>query len=109
MTEPRESADPQAATRADGRPAPAEPPPARLGRFEVVRELGRGGCGVVYLAHDPQLGREVALKVPWGQALATPALRARFRTEARAAASLEHPNLVPVFEAGEVDGVCYIA
>jgi WD40 repeat protein len=83
--------------------------PARFGRFEVRRELGRGGYGVVFLAYDPQLRREVALKVPRADALLTPELRARFRQEAHAAAGLDHPNVVPVYEAGEVGPVCYIA
>src|SRR5262245_4170769 len=81
----------------------------RLGRFEIVRELGRGGFGVVFLARDPQLQREVALKVPRPDALVTPELRERFRQEARAAAGLDHPNLVSVHEAGEVGPICYIA
>jgi serine/threonine-protein kinase len=81
----------------------------RLGRFEIRRELGRGGFGVVYLAHDPRLGREVALKVPRAEVLATPELRQRFANEARAAASLDHPNVVPVYEAGEEGEVCYLA
>jgi hypothetical protein len=83
--------------------------PARLGRFEVRRELGRGSFGVVFLAYDPQLRREVALKVPRPEALLTPELRARFRQEAQAAAGLEHPNLVPVYEAGEQGPLCFIA
>src|SRR5262245_9649504 len=60
------------------RPAPAEGLPRRLGRFEVLGELGRGGCGVVLLALDPVLGRRVALKVPRPEALLTPELRQRF-------------------------------
>ncbi len=82
---------------------------ARLGRFEVLRELGRGAHGVVFLAYDPRLGRAVALKVPRPEALATPELRQRFLREARAAAGLDHPNLVPVYEAGAAGAVCYIA
>ena len=80
-----------------------------LGRFEIRRELGRGGFGVVHLAFDPRLGREVALKVPHAQVFADPELHGRFQREARAAAGLDHPNIVPVYEAGEVDSVGYIA
>ncbi len=83
--------------------------PQQLGRFTIRRELGRGGFGVVFLAYDAQLRREVALKVPRAEALVTPELRARFRKEARAAAGLDHPNLVPVYDAGEEDHVSYIA
>jgi serine/threonine protein kinase/tetratricopeptide (TPR) repeat protein len=81
----------------------------QLGRFQIRRELGRGGFGIVYLAYDPELGREVALKVPRPEALGTEELRQRFQHEARAAAGLDHPNLVPVYEAGEIGPVCYIA
>jgi eukaryotic-like serine/threonine-protein kinase len=81
----------------------------RLARFEIHRELGRGAFGVVFLASDPHLGREVALKVPRPEALFTPELRERFVREARAAAGLDHPNLVPVYEAGAVGPLCYIA
>jgi WD40 repeat protein/serine/threonine protein kinase len=89
---------------------PTPQPAARgLGRFQIRRELGRGGFGVVYLADDPRLGRAVALKVPRADALATPELRRRFFQEARAAAALDHPNLVPVYEAGEAGPVCFIA
>jgi serine/threonine protein kinase/WD40 repeat protein len=83
-------------------------PGKQLGRFQVGRELGRGGFGVVYLAHDPQLDREVALKVPRVNVLADPDLRERFHREARAAAGLDHPNIVQVYEAGEAGAVCYI-
>jgi serine/threonine protein kinase len=80
-----------------------------VARFRLVRELGRGGSGIVYLAEDPQLGREVALKIPRPEVLAYPALRERFIREAQAAAALDHPNLVPVYEAGEHAPLCYIA
>jgi WD40 repeat protein/serine/threonine protein kinase len=80
-----------------------------FGRFQIRRELGHGTFGIVFLAFDPRLGREVALKIPRPDTLATPALRRRFQHEARAAAGLDHPNLVPVYEAGEVGPVSYIA
>src|SRR5262245_43181841 len=96
-----------------GRAAPtapsAEMPWTSLGRFQLRRELGQGAFGIVYLAYDPRLGREVALKVPRVNALADPGLRQRFRREARAAAGLDHPNLVPVYEADEAGPVCFIA
>lgn len=80
-----------------------------FGRFQIVRELGHGGQGSVYLAFDPTLGREVALKIPRPETLATPELRARFVREARAAASFDHRHLVTVYEAGNVGPICYIA
>lgn len=88
----------------------ASPPlPLRLGRFEILGRLGQGGFGVVYLAYDPTLGREVALKVPRPEVLITPDVRRRFLREARAAAGLDHPNIVGVYEVGEAGPVCYIA
>jgi hypothetical protein len=87
----------------DGPPpasVPQTPAPAgkRLGRFEIRSELGRGGCGVVFHAFDPQLCRDVALKVPRPEALADEALRERFMREGQAAAALDHPHIVPVLE-----------
>jgi tetratricopeptide (TPR) repeat protein len=84
-------------------------PGSRLGRFHIRRQLGYGGFGVVFLAHDPLLNRDVALKIPHADALATPAQRRRFQHEAHAAARLDHPHVVPVYETGEVDRICYIA
>jgi serine/threonine protein kinase len=86
-----------------------ELPFQQLGRFQIRRRLGEGAFGIVFLADDPQLGREVALKVPRPEALLTGELRERFVREARAAAGLDHPNLVPVYEAGAVGPICYIA
>jgi WD40 repeat protein/serine/threonine protein kinase len=80
----------------------------QIGRFDLVRELGRGGFGIVFLAVDPVLGRTVALKVPRPEVLVTPELRDRFLREAQAAAVLSHPNLVQVYEAGEIGPICYI-
>lgn len=87
----------------------AELPFKQLGRFELRRLLGQGAFGMVFLAADPKLGRAVALKVPRAEALLTGGLRERFVREARAAAGLDHPNLVPVYEAGAVGPLCYIA
>lgn len=83
--------------------------PARIGRFEIQRVLGRGGFGIVLLARDPLLRRTVALKLPRPEILGTQAQRARFLQEARAAGQLEHPQIVPVLEAGEIEGALYIA
>ena len=83
--------------------------PLRLGRFEIIGILGQGGFGIVYLARDPTLGREVALKVPRPEVLITPEVRRRFLREARAAGGLDHPNIVSVYEVGEAGPVCYIA
>jgi hypothetical protein len=80
----------------------------RVGRFVILGTLGSGGFGVVFLAFDPVLERKVALKVPRLEALLSPELRERFLREARAAAGLDHPNLVRVHEAGEADGLAYI-
>ena len=83
--------------------------PRRIGRFEILRQLGQGGYGVVFLAHDPQLNRQVALKVPRPEVLVTASLRQRFLREAEAAAALSHAHVVPVYEAGHIGPLCYIA
>ncbi|HEY7427743.1 MAG TPA: protein kinase [Gemmataceae bacterium] len=80
----------------------------QVDRFRILRRLGHGGGGIVFLAFDPDLQREVALKVPHLPALLELETRRRFLREARAAARLDHPNLVPVHEAGESNGVCFL-
>lgn len=81
----------------------------QLGRFHIVHEIGSGAHGVVYLAHDPLLRRDVALKVPRLESVLKPELRQRFLREARAAAGLNHPNIAALYEAGEETGLCYLA
>ena len=80
--------------------------PEQFGRYRILGKLGEGGMGAVYLAHDGQLDRKVALKVPHFTADDGPAIE-RFRREARLAASIDHPNLCSVHEVGAVDGVHY--
>ncbi len=87
----------------------SRPIPRRIGRFEIRRVLGTGGCGIVFLADDPQLNRSVALKVPRPDTLATADGQERFLREAKAAAILSHPNIVTVYEAGRAGPVLYIA
>ncbi|HJT76487.1 MAG TPA: serine/threonine-protein kinase, partial [Gemmataceae bacterium] len=83
--------------------------PANLGRFQLRERLGAGAFGAVYRAYDPQLDREVALKVPQAGALDHPTAVERFLREARAAARLHHPHIVPVYEAGSDGAYHYIA
>ena len=77
-------------------------------RYEIVRHLARGGMAEVYLAHDQLLDRRVALKVLFPEFARDPAFVQRFRREAQAAANLNHPNIVAVFDWGEEDGTYFI-
>src|SRR5205823_3859091 len=81
----------------------------RLGDFEILREIGRGGMGVVYEARQISLNRRVALKVLSGSLGLTAKAVQRFRQEAEAAAKLHHTNIVPVYATGEVDGTHFYA
>ena len=82
-------------------------PGTQIGRYEIQRRLGRGGMGSVYVAHDPVLGRMVAIKMFDGD-LDVPDARERFSREARAAAALSHPNIVTIFDFGEFASQPYI-
>jgi hypothetical protein len=75
----------------------------------IERLVGRGGMGVVYAAVDVSLDRTVALKLIAPELAAEPGFRARFMTESRIAASIDHPNVVPIFRAGEEDGLLFLA
>ncbi|MGB0094232.1 MAG: protein kinase, partial [Solirubrobacteraceae bacterium] len=79
------------------------------GRYKVISRLGSGGMADVYLAEDQQLGRKVALKLLHRRFAEDPGFVERFRREAQAAAGLQHPNVVSVYDRGEYDGTYYIA
>jgi len=85
----------------------------KAGRYELLGELGHGGMGVVYRAKDPLIGRTIALKTirlsEEGTGLTHDQLIERFQNETRAAGLLAHPNIVAIYDAGESDGLCYIA
>ena len=82
---------------------------ATLAGYGIERRLGRGGMSVVYLAEDLALGRKVALKVLAPELSEDEGFRGRFRLESRLAASIDHPNVIPIYEAGEAEGQLYIA
>src|SRR5262249_31066769 len=79
----------------------------QLGDFRVLREVGKGGMGIVYEAEQVSLGRHVALKVLPKSMLLDDRTKRRFEREAKAAAKLHHTNIVPVFGVGEQDGMPY--
>src|SRR5687767_1026380 len=75
--------------------------PAQLGRYKLLRPLGQGGMGAVWVALDTRLQREVALKMPLVNAETNPVAIERFQREARLAASIDHPNFCPVHDVGD--------
>ncbi|MBM4072243.1 MAG: tetratricopeptide repeat protein [Planctomycetes bacterium] len=82
--------------------------PEQFGRYRILRKLGRGGMGSVYLAHDTQLDRRVALKVPHFLPTDDPDILERFHREARAAATLQHAHICPVYDVGAQAGIHYL-
>src|SRR4051794_26341782 len=84
-------------------------PGAEIAGYRLEAQIGRGGMGVVYRATQLDLGRTVALKVIAPELAQDESFRTRFQGEWRTAASIDHPNVIPLFEAGEADGVLYIA
>ncbi|MGE0545239.1 MAG: serine/threonine-protein kinase, partial [Dehalococcoidia bacterium] len=83
--------------------------PDTIGRYQVFAQLGEGGFATVYRAYDPRLDRDVAIKVLHPSLARDPQMRDRFIQEARALASVRHPHLVRLFDAGDADGMVYLA
>src|SRR5262245_1690848 len=81
---------------------------SKIGKYDLLEVIGKGGMGVVYKAYDPVLDREVAMKTMTSEALKDPVLRERFYREARSAGKLHHPNIVTIHELGEQNDVPFI-
>jgi serine/threonine protein kinase len=94
----------------DDRPASSAPPhPLRIGRYSIVRRLGKGGFGEVFLAFDEELDRSVAIKVPIPERVSRARDIEAYLNEARILASLDHPHIVPVYDLGRTDdGLCFV-
>ncbi len=84
-------------------------PGARLGGYQLADQIGHGGMATVYRARDLRLARWVAVKVLARELAADEGFRQRFIRESRSAAAVDHPHIIPIFEAGEADGVLFIA
>jgi serine/threonine protein kinase len=80
--------------------------PQRLGKFEILEQVGIGAFGTVYKARDTELGRFVAIKIPRGDSFLKPENKERFLREARSAAQLKHPGIVSLYDAGILDVNC---
>src|SRR5689334_14852370 len=109
LMEKAKSPDDSSSQRRQARALAAAAPLQQLGDYQILREVGRGGMGVVYEAQQLSLGRHVAIKVLPASALMNPTYLERFHREARAAARLHHTNIVPVFGVGEHEGTHFYA
>ncbi len=107
MNDPEKTGAYQPNAGADSEPAPVLP--EHIGRYRIERVLGKGGFGLVFLAHDEQLRRLVAIKVPHSYLVSKPSDAEAYLTEARTVANLDHPNIVPVHDIGSTDQFpCYV-
>jgi eukaryotic-like serine/threonine-protein kinase len=92
------------------RPAPGVP--EKIGKYVIINEVGRGSTGIVYLSHDPYYGRDVAIKVynieTGGDEERARVARKMFLSEAHMVGMLQHPNILPIYDAGEENGHCYV-
>ena len=102
-----EAATARSETRAERGDLPPSPALQQLGDYRIIREVGKGGMGIVYEAEQVSLGRHVALKVLPKNMLLDAKAKQRFEREAKSAAKLHHTNIVPVFGVGEQDGLPY--
>ncbi|MBV8306487.1 MAG: serine/threonine protein kinase, partial [Gammaproteobacteria bacterium] len=93
-------------------PKPGARTPERIGKYVVIREVGRGSTGIVYLSHDAYYGRDVAIKVynmdAGGDEERARIARKMFLSEAHLVGMLQHPHILPIYDAGEENGHCYI-
>ena len=91
---------------------PVPPPLERIGKYDIIREVGRGSSGTIYLSHDPYFGRDIAIKVyragPDDDESRARVTRKMFLSEAHMVGMLQHPNLMPIYDAGEEGGLFYI-
>src|SRR4051794_23365346 len=87
----------------------SQPELTQIGKYSIVDQVGEGAMGVVYRAMDPVLNRPVAIKVMSDALARDDDLRGRFLREAQAAGSLQHPNVITIYDFGEVNGHLYIA
>jgi serine/threonine protein kinase len=95
--------------RESGFPVSAAATPTHIDRYRIEKVLGQGGFGLVYLAHDDQLQRRVAIKVPHRKLVDRPEAAEAYLTEARTVANLDHPHIVPVYDVGSTeDCPCYL-
>src|SRR6516225_8528979 len=97
------------ASREDSRDSFSLLHPTKIGRYNLLRRLGKGGFGEVFLAFDEELARTVAVKVPRPERVSQPEDVEVFLKEARILASLDHPHIVPVHDVGRTDdGLCFV-
>ena len=86
--------------------------PDRIGKYPIINEVGRGSTGTVFMSHDPYYGRDVAIKVynieAGGDDERARVARKMFLSEAHMVGMLHHPNILPIYDAGEENGHCYI-
>ena len=87
----------------------AQPTVNKIGKYEVVDLLGKGGMGVVYKATDPRIGRLVAIKMMTGGFAENPDLLKRFYREAQSTGMLQHPNIVEVYDFGQIGGAYFMS
>jgi serine/threonine protein kinase len=109
MSDPNPTVDLPGPEAAPPVPADSTPQPERIGRYRIEGVLGQGNFGLVYLAHDGQLKRQVAIKVPHARLVAEVGDAEAYLTEARTVAGLDHPNIVPVYDVGSTeDCPCFV-